>query len=128
GTLKLEVIAAPVRGDDEICFQPCRKWLRQDMDLLICTGPAGGIAHYPTHCIAGRDRDESFARLKRDVADLLRGRIKFIERSLREWVNLHGVHIAVACRFDERVSVRCIDPRGGPGVIGANGFRIWLKL
>ena len=51
--LQLQMIGAPIRGDDEIGLEVGRNRLDQDMHLLTFRRSAGRIADDPAHGIAG---------------------------------------------------------------------------
>src|SRR3546814_2128485 len=76
------------------------------MHLLFAAGAAGGVADHPAHRVAGRERDQFFAGLQRDVAHLLWCRVEAIERPLREGIDLHGIHVSVLGRLQTRGPVR----------------------
>ena len=81
GGAHLQVIGAPVGGDDEVGLEIGADRLHQDVDLGALALAAGGVADDPAHGVAGRDRDQLLAGLQRDVGDLVGGGVELVERA-----------------------------------------------
>ena len=79
------------------------------MDLRAGAGAARRIADNPAHGVAGGDgtrADKLLARLQRNVGDFFGGGIDFVQRTLRERINLDGIDIIVADWLDPGRRVR----------------------
>ena len=85
------------------------------MDLLGICRTAFGVADDPPHRVAGRNRtgaDELLPLLQGDVRYLSGCGVDLVEGAIREWIDLHGVDVAVARRLHARRLIRLGDAVG----------------
>ena len=108
GGAHLQVVGAPVGGDDEVGLQLGADRLDQDVHLRGLALAAGGVADHPAHGVAGRHGDELLAGLQRDVGDLVGGGVELVEGALGVGIDLDGIDVAVLHRIDlgERIGFR----------------------
>ena len=113
GTIHLQMVGAPIGGDDQIGLEARGERLDQHMHPLTIAGTAQGVADHPAHGVASRNSGEFFARFKGDVAHPLRRGVELIERPFAEGVNLDGVDVAVFGRLQGGRPIGGVHPRGG---------------
>ena len=106
GGAHLQVIGAPVGGDDQVGLQVGADRLHQDVDDGVLALAAGGVADHPSHGVAGGDGNEFLSRFERDVGDLIDGSIELVERPFGVGVDLDGIDVAVFHRLETRSGVR----------------------
>ena len=107
------MIGATVRCDDEIGGERGYDGLDENMHLGAFTLAARRVADNPPNCVTGRNGHQPFARLERDVGDLVDGGVELVERAGGVGVNLDGVDEARLARLDLGSAMRCADALTG---------------
>ena len=79
--LELDVIDAPVRHDDEVGREVRGVRFDEDVGLGSWRRARAGVADDPACRVAGRDREQRFARFERDVGDALGRGLDRVERA-----------------------------------------------
>lgn len=132
GRGQLQQVGAPTGGDDEIGFQAGTDGLDQHIDAQIGPAAAGRVAHDPAHGIAGGDRHQFLARLKRNHRHAPRRRIDLIKRAIGERPHLNRVDVALTGRRDTRFCIGTGNAHLFVGRLRRNGglieFRQRLQL